>query len=141
MAPDYGRGVDELVEMAESLPETAGLSTGLAAIRASAAGEGVTVTVDLNGMPVGLELDDSALSLGAGRLAGEITRLAAEASANALREGISAIVAVCGEELATVVRDQLGLDAEPEPAPSRRRPAPSTVDDDFGEVQSWALSP
>ena len=100
------RSVDELIEMAESLPDTAGLTEGLAEIRATAAGEGVTVSVDLNGMLTDLDLTDEALALGAPRLAAEISRLTAEAAATALREGVAAISAVCGEDLAKAVRDQ-----------------------------------
>ncbi|WP_158882634.1 hypothetical protein [Amycolatopsis anabasis] len=141
---DDGRSVDELIELAEALPESAGLSAGLAALRGTAADRGIAVSVNLAGMLVGLELEDEALALGAPALAGEIARLSAEAAANALREGIVAIAAVCGEELAAVIGDQLGIQRETtpaEPGPAPRRPA-STVDEgDFGEVQSWAVSP
>jgi hypothetical protein len=80
--------VDELIEAAAELDErTAGLFDRLARISARATRDGVTVTVNLDGKPTGLELTDKALRLGAEPLAAEIFRLTQEAAATALAEG------------------------------------------------------
>jgi hypothetical protein len=81
------RSVDELIEIAEEMPERMGIAARMADIRGTAQGAGISLSVDMQGMLVGLELADEALVLGAGRLAMEISRLTAQASTAALREG------------------------------------------------------
>ncbi|GHF94577.1 MULTISPECIES: hypothetical protein [Amycolatopsis] len=64
-----------------------GYGTRLAAIRAAAAADGVAVEVDLHGALVDLRFDRWALHRSPGELAGLIRRLAAQAGADALRQG------------------------------------------------------
>ncbi|MET8995795.1 hypothetical protein [Amycolatopsis sp. NPDC004169] len=92
-----------------------GYGTRLAAIRAAAADDGVAVVVDLHGALVDLRFERRALTKPPGELAGLIRRLAAEAGADALRQG----------------RELLGglLPDEPEPAARPHRPP---------EPESWA---
>ncbi|WP_235079029.1 hypothetical protein [Amycolatopsis orientalis] len=118
------RGIDELIEIAEEVPDQLGLSEGLSAIRATASGEGLTVTVDVHGMLVRLDIGEAALDLGPAALAAEITRLTTEAGAQALRQGMQAVRAGCVPAVAAAVEDALDLDDVPEPAPAAR-PAPA----------------
>ncbi|WP_208720266.1 hypothetical protein [Amycolatopsis circi] len=140
------RGIDELIEIAEEIPERLGLSEGLAAIRATAGGEGLSVTVNLHGMLVHLDIGESALELGPDALAAEISRLSAEAGTRALHQGLRAVRAGCVPAVAAAVEDALALGEEPEtepPAapkpdhdaprgsePATRRPAPDGQDDE-----------
>ncbi|WP_409181690.1 hypothetical protein F9C11_35255 [Amycolatopsis sp. VS8301801F10] len=126
------RGIDELIEIAEEIPEQLGLSEGLAAIRATARGEGLSVTVDVHGMLVHLDIGESALELGPAALAAEISRLSAEAGAQALQQGMRAVRAGCVPAVAAAVEDVLALDDVPEPAPAprpevTREPEPTPV--------------
>lgn len=97
------RSVDVLIELAEEIPETMELTAGMDAIRGTARGEGISLAVDLQGMLVELELDDQALALGPQRLAAEISRLTTEAGTSALREGMHAIKAGCGDKVAATI--------------------------------------
>lgn len=134
------RGIDELIEIAEEIPDELGLSEGLAAIRATASGEGLSVTVDVHGMLVHLDIGETALELGPTALAAEISRLSTEAGARALQQGMQAIRAGCVPAVAAAVEDALPLDDVPEPPPTphpdiAREPAPvprrrAPVDDD-----------
>ncbi|MGV9361281.1 hypothetical protein [Amycolatopsis sp. NPDC003731] len=76
----------ELADEAFAAPEP-GYGARLAAIRASAADDGVSVVVDLHGGLVDLRFDRWALSKPPGELARLIRWLAAEAGADALRQG------------------------------------------------------
>ncbi|MFD2471718.1 hypothetical protein [Amycolatopsis silviterrae] len=148
--PGDERGIDELIEIAEEIPEQLGLSEGLAGIRATARGEGLSVTVDVHGMLVHLDIGESALELGPDALAAEISRLSTEAGTQALHQGLRAVRAGCVPAVAAAVEDALELGDVPEteppaapkqdtprtpdraqpPAPRRRPPA----DDDEGFV-------
>ncbi|MFJ7214834.1 hypothetical protein [Amycolatopsis sp. NPDC098790] len=64
-----------------------GYGARLAAIRATAADDGVSVVVDLHGALVDLRFDRWALNKSPGELAGLIRRLASEAGAETLRQG------------------------------------------------------
>lgn len=126
------RGIDELIEIAEEIPEQLGLSEGLAALRATASGEGVSVTVNLHGMLVHLDIGESALDLGPDALAAEIARLSTEAGTRALHQGLRAVRAGCVPAVAAAVEDVLALDDEPEPPPApaqeaAREPEPAPV--------------
>ena len=101
------RSIDELIEAAAELDErTAGLFERLARITARAAGDGIEVTVNLDGRLIGLDLTDAALRRGAGELATEIQRLTQLASAAALADGFAALAPYDGEddELAELLR-------------------------------------
>lgn len=76
----------ELAEDAWAAPDP-GYGARLAAIRAAAAGDGVSVVVDLHGGLVDLRFDPWALRRSPGELAGVVCRLAEEAGADALRQG------------------------------------------------------
>ncbi|MEV7044407.1 hypothetical protein [Amycolatopsis sp. NPDC051061] len=114
------RTAAELADAAFETPDP-GFGARLAAIRASAADDGVSVVVDLHGALVDLRFDRRALNRSPRELAGVIRLLASEAGADALREG----------------REVLGdLLPDPPPAPrSRRQPEPE--DDAFTPV-TWA---
>lgn len=146
---DDERTVDELIEIAEEMPERLGLAAGMAEVRGTARSEHVSVAVDVQGMLVELDIDEHALALGPERLAAEISRLSAEAGTGALRDGLKVIKAGCTPALAEAVGRYLGVDLEeagtPEPPPdtaeasvvdSRREPAarrPAPPDDDEPE--------
>lgn len=124
------RGIDELIEIADEIPDQLGLSVGLAEIRASARAEGLSVTVDVHGMLVALEIGESALELGPDALAAEIARLSAEAGTRALHKGMQAIRAGCVPAVAAAVEDALPQDdapaEEPAPASPTQEPAPAS---------------
>ncbi|MER7016064.1 hypothetical protein ABT324_31930 [Saccharopolyspora sp. NPDC000359] len=119
MAEDE-RTLDELIDVAETIVPSTELSAGLDAVRGSARGSGIAVQVDLQGMLVGLEIDDQALALGPERLAAEITRLTGEAGMASLQQGVVAIQAGCGPEVAAAMVEFLNSveeEAEEPPAP------------------------
>lgn len=123
--------VDELIELSEqSAPE---VFATLSAITATAAGDGIEATVNLEGRLIALELAPHALAAGPAALAAEIFRLVQEASAAALNAGIETLAPVAGDDLAAELR-ALVL---PEPAP----PAVpvQAKEDDFSTVESWAV--
>lgn len=127
--------VDELIELSEqSAPEVfATLST----ITATATGDGIEATVNLEGRLIALELAPHALAAGPAPLAAEIFRLVQEASATALNAGIEILAPVAGDDLAAELRALVLPDpTPPPPAPVRPRPAP---EDDFSTVESWAV--
>jgi hypothetical protein len=135
------RSIDDLIEVAEGMSEASAVSAGMDAIRATAHGEGISLTVNMAGMLLELELDEAALSLGAERLAAEISRLTGEASTSALREGLRGIKARCGDRVATMIGAQLGIDDEPAPpAPVRPSRREITDDEEGGSflVESWS---
>jgi hypothetical protein len=76
----------ELADDAFAAPDP-GYGARLAAIRAPAAADGVELAVDLHGALVDLRFDRWALNRPPGELAELIRRLAAEAGADALRQG------------------------------------------------------
>lgn len=104
------RSIDELIEIAEEIPDRLGLGAGMAELRGSAGGEGVSVTVDVGGMLVGLDIDEAGLALGPQRLAAEISRLSVQASDAVLRSGLRAVRAGCTPQVATAIADFLGID-------------------------------
>ncbi|MCG3755729.1 hypothetical protein [Amycolatopsis sp. Poz14] len=122
------RGIDELIEIAEEIPDQLGLSEGLAALRATASREGLSVTVNMHGMLVHLDIGEPALELGPDALAAEISRLSTEAGTKALHQGLRAIRAGCVPAVAAAVGDTLALDEVPEPTPdpaTTREPDPA----------------
>ena len=68
-----------------------GLGERLDAIRGEASASGVTVVVDLHGKPVDLGFTREALSLRPDELAGVVRRLAGEAAAAALADGMAVV--------------------------------------------------
>ncbi|SEF20882.1 hypothetical protein SAMN05421837_101595 [Amycolatopsis pretoriensis] len=80
------RTASELADDAFAAEEP-GFGARLAAIRAAAAEDGVSVVVDLHGALVDLRFDRWALNKSPGELAGLIRRLASEAGAETLRQG------------------------------------------------------
>lgn len=122
--------MDELIELStRSTPE---VFAALSAITATATGDGIEATVNLEGRLIALELAPHALAAGPAALAAEIFRLVQEASATALNAGIEVLTPAAGDDLAAELR-ALVL---PEPAPVRPRPA---RDDDFSEIETWAV--
>lgn len=122
--------VDELIELStQTQPE---IFTVLSAITATATGDGISATVNLEGRLIALTLDPHALAAAPEILAADIFRLVQEASATALNSGIEALAPAAGEELAAELR-ALAL---PEPAPARPRPP---TEDDFSTVETWAV--
>jgi hypothetical protein len=80
------RTAAELADDAFAAPDP-GYGARLALIRAPAAADGVSLVVDLHGALVELRFDRWALNRSPGELAGVVKRLAAEAAADALRQG------------------------------------------------------
>jgi hypothetical protein len=119
--------VDELIELSEQATVFAPLSE----ITATAATDGITATVNLEGRLIALTLEPHALAAGPGPLAAEIFRLVQEASAAALNKGIEVLAPVAGEELAAELRS-LVLPAPPVSTSP-------TVEDDFSTVETWAV--
>jgi hypothetical protein len=121
------RSVDELIAASAELDDRAdGLLDRLASVTARASENGVSVVVNLDGMLVGLELTDAAIRLGAERLAAEIYRLTQQAAGIALAQGITILEPVAGDDLLALI-----VPAEP---------VPMALDDDFSEIETWALS-
>ncbi|WP_181771342.1 hypothetical protein [Amycolatopsis pittospori] len=83
------RGVEQLLEDAEA-PDT-DYRGRLAAVTGEASSDGVTVTVDLYGKPVGLRFDRAALTSRASDLSALVLRLAAAATVLALDAGESVV--------------------------------------------------
>ncbi|MDQ3790775.1 MAG: hypothetical protein M3422_26530 [Actinomycetota bacterium] len=122
--------VDELIEL--STQPTPEVFAALSEITATASADGIQATVNLEGRLIALELAPHALAAGPEALAAEIFRLVQEASATALNAGIDVLTPAAGDDLAAELR-ALVL---PAPAPAPPRPAP---DDDFSEIESWAV--
>ncbi|MEU4806072.1 hypothetical protein [Actinosynnema sp. NPDC023587] len=80
------------------------LGERLDAIRATASGDGVVVTVDLHGKPVGLEFAREAFTRTPSALAETVRRLADEAAADALAQGRAALAGVLPADLLDNVR-------------------------------------
>jgi hypothetical protein len=93
----------ELADDAFAAPDP-GYGARLAAIRAPAAGDGVSVLVDLHGALVDLRFDRWALNRSPGELAGLIRRLAGEAAGDALRQGRELLGDLVPEEPALLPR-------------------------------------
>ncbi|GLY40581.1 hypothetical protein Amsp01_066040 [Amycolatopsis sp. NBRC 101858] len=93
------RAALELADDAFATPDP-GYGGRLAAIRASAAADGVSVVVDLHGALVDLRFDRWALNRPPGELAGMIRRLASEAGEDALRQGRELLGELLPDEVA-----------------------------------------
>ena len=117
--------VDELIE--QVTPE---VFAPLSAVTATATGDGITATVNLEGRLIALALEPHALAAGPAPLAAEIFRLVQEASAVALNRGIEILAPVADEDLAAELR-ALVL-----PEPPKPQPPP---EDDFSRVETWAV--
>ena len=78
-----------------------GLGERLDAVRREASASGVTVVVDLHGKPVDLAFTREALALRPAELASVIRRLADEAAAAAVAEGLSILADVVPPDLLT----------------------------------------
>ena len=125
--------VDELIELTtQTSPE---VFASLSAITATATGDGIMATVNLEGRLVALALEPHALAVGPGPLAAEIFRLVQEASATALNTGIEVLAPVAGEDLAAELR-ALVLPEPAKPVPARPRPP---AEEDFSAVETWAV--
>jgi len=152
-----GYTVEELLDANATMNERAdGLFERLGRICTSAADRGVEVRVNLEGRLVALDLSGEAMTLAPDELASVIFRLAQEASAAALSEGLAALEPVAGAELTAelseiiAARPRPAVPAEPAPEPAPEptagketaaAPPPRTLDehDDFSAVESWAL--
>lgn len=127
------RTVDDLIASAENAPQGR-VCDALAAIRQEASADGITVTVDLYGKLVGLDLRRSALERGAADVARRIGDLVAEASATACHRGLAVLADLPGlteSPLLDEIRDRLPAKPAPaEPTRSARVPArPATQPD------------
>ncbi|WP_367137651.1 hypothetical protein [Saccharothrix sp. HUAS TT1] len=78
-----------------------GFGERLDAIRREASDRGVTVVVDLHGKPVGLDFSREALTMPPTELAGLVRRLADEAAAAALADGMAVLADVVPPALIT----------------------------------------
>ena len=104
----------ELADDAFAAPDP-GYGARLAAIRAAAADDGVSVVVDLHGALVDLRFDRWALNKAPGELAGLIRRLASEAGADALRQGRELLGDLLPDEPETAARpDRAGRPPKPD---------------------------
>ncbi|MEU8634039.1 hypothetical protein AB0C38_17830 [Amycolatopsis sp. NPDC048633] len=128
----------ELADDAFAAPEP-GYGARLAAIRAPAEADGVSVVVDLHGALVDLRFDRWALNRSPRELAGLIRRLASEAGADALRQGRELLGTLLPEEI------QEGPKIRPRPASEphgvaggpKIRPRPDPESDEFLPA-TWA---
>lgn len=151
-----GYTVEELLDANAAMNERAdGLFERLGRISSAAADRGIEVRVNLEGRLIALDLSVEAMGLAPEELAAEIFRLAQEASAAALSEGLAALEPVAGEELTAELSeiiaarprpDQRNKPAEPVetihvPLEPRRARTYDALDDqeDFSAVESWAL--
>jgi hypothetical protein len=145
--------VDQLLEANAAMNDRAdGLFDRLGRITAAAADRGIEVRVNLEGRLVALDLSVEAMGLEPGELAAEIFRLAQEASAAALSDGLAALEPVAGEELTAELSEVIAGRPRPAPvatpaaeptAPVPATPRPARTlddhDDDFSAMESWAL--
>ncbi|HVW42610.1 MAG TPA: hypothetical protein VHC18_14780 [Amycolatopsis sp.] len=106
-------------------PRRLGLAAGIAGPRGEARGDHVSVSVDVRGKIVGLEIAHGALKLGPDRLAAEIRRLAAEVGTAVLRDGLRAVRAGCPPEVAAALEDLL------EPRSPAQEPTPPDEEEFF----------
>lgn len=128
------RDTDELLADAEHAHQvTDGLEGALDRVvgRAADAEGGIRVGATVHGALVELSIDDRALALGPDRLGAEIVRLAGQASAGALDEGLGLVAPAAGDALTLELARLVGLghliDADrstPEPAAPEAPPAP-----------------
>jgi len=140
------RTVDELIEITEEIPDRLGLAAGMAELRGRAAGDGVSVAVDVQGKLVELEIGDRGIALGPDRLAALISRLSTEAGTDVLRAGMRAIQAGTTPQVAGAIADHLGISGDqPRPPvaerpaePAPRSPRPARHDD---EPDGFVLKP
>lgn len=130
---DDERSIDELIEIAEEIPDRLGLAAGIAGVRAQARDAHVSVSVDVQGKLVGLEIADQALKLGPEQLAAEIRRLSTEAGTSALRDGLRAVRAGCVPAVADAIEAQLGPALAASTSDSRPAPPaePSGEEEEF----------
>jgi hypothetical protein len=130
--------VDELIAASAELDDRAdGLLGRLGEVTARAASRehGIEVTVNVDGMLVGLELTPGSLDLGPRQLAAEIFRLAQQASGSALSQGLAILAPVAGAELSAELAELVG---PPAPVPEPVAPD-SRGDEDFSAIERWAL--
>ncbi len=130
------RTASELADAAFEAPEPA-YGTRLAAIRAAAAADGVSVLVDLHGALVDLRFDRWALNRSPGELAGVIRRLATEAGADALRQGRDLLGDLLPDGFAEGPRIGERPASEPVPGGPAIRPRPAPEPDEFRPA-TWA---
>lgn len=97
----------------------------LSAITAVAAADGVEARVNVEGRLIGLSLTPQALLAGPGRLAATIRRLAEEAAATALNEGIE----VLAPHVDAAVTDELRALSLPV----------QKSEEDYSTVETWAV--
>lgn len=116
-----------------------GLFDQLAAITASCSdsAHGIEATVNLDGKLVGLVLEPQALSLAPSALAEAIFTVTQRAAASALREGLSLVAPVAGEELRAELTELVETHPGADPRPVT--PAPRPPEEDFSTIQTWAL--
>jgi hypothetical protein len=114
----------ELADDAFAAPDP-GFGARLAAIRAGAAADGVTLAVDLHGALVELRFDRWTLNRPPHELAELVRRLAAEAAADALRQGRALLGDLLPEE-----------PGDHRPRESRRRARPP--EEDSLMPRTWA---
>jgi hypothetical protein len=135
--------VNELIAAGSALEDRVdGMFDRLSRItgRAGSAANGIEVTVNLEGMLIGLELTGDAVALGAGRLAEEIFRLTQEASGAALAKGIAILEPVAGDELTSELAELVGIRTVASVAEVPEQPAGPLDDrEDFSTVYTWAL--
>ncbi|WP_410673918.1 hypothetical protein [Amycolatopsis sp. cmx-4-68] len=115
----------ELADDAFAAPDL-GFGARLAAIRAGAAADGVALAVDLHGALVDLRFDRQALNRPPHVLAELVRRLAAEAGADALRQGRELL----GDLWPAEERDR--------PRESRRRVRPPEPEEGSLVPETWA---
>lgn len=130
-----GRSVNDLIAIAERLPANRGLASGMAEIRGRASGDGVSLSVDLNGLLTELTVSEQALALGPQRLAAEITRLSSEACSASTRRGLVALEWGCGPDVAAAIGERIAPGAPARPG------ARASDEDDFAEdepLESWS---
>lgn len=120
------RSIDDLIRISEGISRTKGFSAGMDDIRGTARGDGISLSVDVQGKLVELKLDEKVLALGPYRLAAEISRLSGEAGARSLRQGMSAIETECNAKAAAALGEYVSIDEEPaRPAPMPEPPRPT----------------
>jgi hypothetical protein len=141
------RTAAELADDALAAPDP-GCGARLAAIRAPAAADGVELAVDLHGGLVDLRFDRWALNRPPGELAAVIRRLAAEAGADALRQGRELLGGllppdappdrVWGPETRPVRAGEQAWGPETRPVRTARPVRAAAPDDDSFTPATWA---
>lgn len=109
MQPHDERSIEDLLAEADAGRERGTLGATLDAINRSVHDVAVSVTVNLHGKLIGLELTEHAMALPPGELAARISAATTEAAAAALADGMQVLTDSFGGWIGDAIGDQIGV--------------------------------